>query len=195
MKLQGKILLGYGLSLALVVVVGGWGISNLRRLGRASDAILKENYNSILAAENLIDAIERQDSAILLFLLENSDLGSEQFQQNQIEFLKWLGKAEGNITIAGEEEIIASMEQSYQDYLTAFDRLKRQSNPTTEDYYQTILPLFEEIRANSVRLRLINQETMEAASEEAQQISSQAVISMALALLIAAGIGLGFSLL
>ncbi len=149
-----KILLGYGLSLALVILVGCWGITNLRRLGKASKAILEENYNSILAAENIIDALERQDSAILLFLLENRDRGSQQFRQNQIEFLKWLGRAEGNITIPGESEIIASIENSYQDYLTAFFGLQQQGNPTTKDYYETVLPIFEQIRDRCVELRI-----------------------------------------
>ena len=195
MKLKSKILLGYGLSLALVVLVGGWGLINLRRLGKASEAILQENYNSILAAENIIDAIERQDSAILLFLLEDSDRGFEQFRQNQINFLKWLGRAEGNITIPGEREIVTQIEQSYRDYLTAFSQLQQQSNPTTQEYYATILPIFESIRDRSVELRIVNQETMEAASENAQQISHQAIWSMAIAGATAAGIGLGISLL
>ena len=78
MKLKSKILLGYSLSLALVVLVGSWGIVNLSRLSKTSEAILKENYNSILAAENTIEALERQDSAIL-FLSENRDRGSQQF--------------------------------------------------------------------------------------------------------------------
>jgi len=195
MKLKNKILLGYGLSLALVVLVGGWGITNLRRLGKASEAILKENYNSILAAENTIEALERQDSAILLFLLENRNRGSQQFQNNQIEFLKWLGRAEGNVTIPGEAEIIASIEQSYQDYLTAFSRLQQQNNPTTEDYYQTIIPIFEQIREHSDRLQNLNQSAMKAASDNAQQVSNQAIWSMAIAGITAAGIGLGFSLL
>ena len=195
MKLKSKIILGYSLPLALVVLVGGWGITNLRRLGKASEAILKENYNSILAAENTIEALERQDSAILLFLLENRARGSQQFRQNQIEFLKWLGRAEGNVTIPGEADIIASIEDAYQDYLTAFFGLQQQNNPTTEDYYQTIVPIFEQIRDRSGRLRNINQSAMEAASENAQQISSQAIWSMAIAGATAAGIGLGFSLL
>ena len=195
MKLKNKILLGYGLSLALVVLVGSWGITNLRRLGKASEAILKENYNSILAAENTIEALERQDSAILLFLLENRDRGSQQFQNNQIEFLKWLGRAEGNITIPGEAEIITGIEEAYQDYLRAFSRLQQQDNPTTEEYYETIIPIFEQIYDRSTRLRNINQSAMEAASENAQQVSQQATWSMAIAGATAAGIGLGFSLL
>ena len=67
MKLKSKILLGYCLPLALVIVVGAWEITNLPRLGQASEAILQKNYNSIQAAENALDAIERQDSAALLY--------------------------------------------------------------------------------------------------------------------------------
>ena len=195
MKLKNKILLGYGLSLALILAVGGWGLANLRRLGRASDAILKENYNSILAAENTLDALERQDSAILLFLLENRDRGSQQFQNNQIEFLKWLGRAEGNITISGEAEVIASIQSAYQDYLNAFAQIQQQNNVTTEDYYQTIVPIFEQIRDRSERLRNINQLAMEAASANAQQVASRAILSMEIAGITAALMGLGFSLL
>ena len=195
MNLKSKILLGYGLSLALIVLVGGWGITNLRRLGKASDAILKENYNSILAADNTIEALERQDSAILLFLLEDRDRGSQQFRQNQIEFLKWLGRAEGNVTIPGEAEIIIGIEDSYQDYLTAFFQLQQENNPTTEEYYETIVPIFDRIRDRSAQLRNVNQSAMEAASVNAQQISNQAIWSMAIAGATAAGIGLGFSLL
>ena len=195
MKLKNKILLGYGLSLALILAVGGWGITNLRRLGRASEAILKENYNSILAAENTIDALERQDSAILLFLLENRVRGSQQFQNNQIEFLKWLGRAEGNITIPGEAEIVASIESAYQDYLSAFAQIQQQDNVTTEDYYQTIVPIFGQIRNRSERLRNINQSAMEAASANAQQVAGRAILSMEIAGITAAAMGLGFSLL
>ena len=195
MKLRNKILLGYSLPLVLVVLVGAWGITNLRRLGKASEAILEENYNSILAAEKTIDAIERQDSAILLFLLENRDRGIEQFRQNQIEFLKWLGRAEGNITIPGEAQIVANIEESYQNYLKAFSELQQQANPTTENYYETVVPIFEQIRDRSDRLRNINQSAMEAASANAQQVSNQAIWSMAIAGATAAGIGLGFSLL
>ena len=195
MKLKSKILLGYGLSLGLILLVGAWGIGNLRRLGKASEAILKENYNSIVAAENTIEALERQDSAILLFLLENRDRGSQQFQNNQIEFLKWLGRAEGNVTIPGEAEIIAGIESAYQNYLTAFFELQQQDDATTEDYYETIVPIFEQIRDRSDRLRNINQSAMEAASENARQISQQAIWSMAIAGGTAAVVGLGFSLL
>ncbi|WP_036479537.1 ATP-binding protein [Myxosarcina sp. GI1] len=195
MKLKSKILLGYSLSWALVILVGILGIANLRRLGKASGAILQENYHSILAARNTIDALERQDSAVLLYLLENKIQGRQQFRQNQIEFLKWLGKAEGNITILGEAKIIDRIEARYETYLAAFARLQQQTNHTTTNYYDTIVPIFDDIKAACIELRLINQETMEATSEEAEEVSKQAIWSTAIAGVTAAGVGLAFSLL
>ncbi|MEL7011559.1 MAG: histidine kinase dimerization/phospho-acceptor domain-containing protein, partial [Cyanobacteria bacterium J06588_4] len=167
---------------------------HLRRLGRASEAILEENYLSILAADKTIDALERQDSAVLLFLLESRELGSQQFQRNQIEFLKWLGRAEGNITIPEEAAIIEEIEQSYQSYLKTFSLLQQQNKVTTADYYDNMLPIFEQIRDRSDQLRNINQAAMEAASENAQEVSSQAVWSMAIAGTTAGIVGLSFSL-
>ncbi len=67
-SLRKKIFTGYGLTLVLMVVVFVWALVHLLDLGQASDAILKENYKSILAAENMVYAIERQDSATLLIL-------------------------------------------------------------------------------------------------------------------------------
>ena len=64
--LRKKIFVGYGITLVLMILILAWAFVNLWELGQASDAILKENYKSILAADNMVYAIERQDSAILL---------------------------------------------------------------------------------------------------------------------------------
>ncbi len=69
MTLKKKILIGYGVAFALMGLVVAWAVINLVSLGRATDAILSENYRSILAAENMVDALERQDSGILLMFL------------------------------------------------------------------------------------------------------------------------------
>ena len=66
MTLKKKILVGYGVAFALMGLVVAWAVVNLVSLGKATDAILSENYRSILAAENMVDALERQDSGILL---------------------------------------------------------------------------------------------------------------------------------
>ncbi len=57
-SLRKKIFIGYGIALALMIVVCVWALVHLLDLGEASDAILRENYKSILAAENMVYAIE-----------------------------------------------------------------------------------------------------------------------------------------
>ena len=99
--LRKKIIIGYGIALSLIILVLTWAMINLYRLGQASNAILRENFKSILAAENMIDALERQDSAVLLILLGSTETGLNQFRNHESTFLQWLGRAKDNITVEG----------------------------------------------------------------------------------------------
>lgn len=200
MKLKTKILLGYSAVLTLVIFVCTWGVINLRRLGQASDAILQENYQSIVAAGHMIEAIERQDSATLLIVLRNEQEGQQQFYQYEVDFLQWLGRAKDNITIQGERQQLNTIEEEYKQYLVAFSQLPEPSPDdstavTTRYYYETLLPQFRKVYDGSSNLRNLNQQTMVAASQQAQQISQQATWSMIIAGTAAAGLGLAFSLL
>ncbi len=197
--LRTKILLGYGIALALMVVILAWSYVNLRRLGKASNAILTENYNSILAAENMIDAIERQDSAILLLILRYEEEGLRQFTENQSQFLQWLARAKDNVTIEGEAEIVAAIDSGYAAYLEHFSRLNVSLRADPADasalYHESVLPAFKSVRDACIRLREINQETMFEASEHARYVATRAIVSMLTLGIAAIGVGLGFSLL
>ncbi|MEW6659671.1 MAG: ATP-binding protein [Thermodesulfobacteriota bacterium] len=193
-----KILLGYGAILLLIIVVLSWAIFMILRLGRASESILRENYQSILAAENMIDAAERQDSATLLILLGYEQQGISEFRENETLFLQWLGRAKDNITIPGEKEIIDNLEKGYTRYLSAISNLQLlyHSKPAqaTSAYHEMILPLFRSIRDTCIKLRDLNHETMYAASNRANKISVTAVFSISLIGGVSVIIVIGFSL-
>jgi two-component system, NtrC family, sensor histidine kinase KinB len=179
-----KILLGYGASLLLIIVVLSWAVFMILRLGRASESILRENYQSILAAENMIDAVERQDSATLLILLGYEQQGISEFRENETLFLQWLGRAKDNITIPGEKDIIDNLEKGYTRYLSEISNLQLlfHSKPAqaTNAYHEVILPLFRSIRDTCIKLRDLNHETMYATSNRANNISVKAVLSISL---------------
>ena len=199
MKLRSKILAGYGVSLALVILVGGWGVINLWRLGRASEAILQDNYRSIRAAEGMLESLERQDSAVLTLLLEGKESNLADFQGNEIEFLQWLGRAKDNITITDEERVLGTLQERYKSYLTSIAQLRliqtTQQLAATRFYKQTVVPNFQNVRQASIKLRDINQQAMMSASEQAQITSQQAIASMAIAGISAAIVGIVFSLI
>ncbi len=184
MTLKKKILLGYGVAFALMGLVVVWAVENLISLGKASDAILRENYWSILAAENMVDALERQDSAILIMFLNDAQKGISQFRENEALFLQWLARAKDNITIKGEAELVKSLEADYGEYRHRFseltDLLGVQTLPSEHPlsiYQESIYPLFAKVREACVRLRNLNEETMYAASVQAGRVAGRAIWS------------------
>ena len=197
MKLQAKILSGYAASVALVILVGLWGVFNLRQLGRASEEILQDNYRSIRAADGMIDALERQDSATLILLLDDVEAGRELFREYQILFSERLGRAKDNVTLEDEPETLAALESAYRDYLTSVDRLIAQSDGDRADetalYEEQVRPDFQTVRDAAGRLRDINQEAMSLASQRASATSRNAIISVAIAGFSAAIAGLVIS--
>ncbi|MCK9363705.1 MAG: cell wall metabolism sensor histidine kinase WalK [Syntrophales bacterium] len=198
--LRKKIFIGYGITLGLMIVVLTWALVNLLHLGKASDAILEENYRSILAAENMVYAIERQDSAILLLLLGGyEDQAWKQFRDNESEFFLWLSRAKDNITIEGEERTVKAIQDGYTHYLKLISELKpvyRSHVPETATFYhETILPSFNSVRAACIHLREMNQETMFKASERARRVAQRAIWSMMIIGGAAIIIGLGFSVI
>ncbi|MFW6106755.1 MAG: sensor histidine kinase, partial [bacterium] len=148
---------------------------------------------------NMIDAIERQDSATLLVMLDYADEGLRQFHDNENQFLQWLGRAKDNITIADEPKVLSAIESGYSQYLVHFAKLRetRKTDPKQagQFYHDMVLPAFETVRDKCIRLRELNQDTMFEASQRAENLARTAILSTAVVGLAAIGLGLAFSLL
>lgn len=197
-SLRKKIVLGYGLVLALLMLLLGWSLRSLSALGSASAAILRENYRSILAAEAMINAIERQDSAVLLWLLGERRRGEEMARGEQMEFLQWLGRARDNITIEGERVVIDSVETGYRDYLAEVAALEQAALPpeaALQRYLTVVMPAFVAVREECIGLRDLNQEVMFRASERAGALARRSIWSQSLAGAGGLAVGLVLSLL
>ncbi len=195
--LRRKILLGYGIGLLLVAVVLAWAVINILTLGRASDAILRENYRSILTAWNMIAAVERQNDSVVLLLLGREKEGISRFHTDETEFLQWLGRARDNITVPGEDRVIDAIDSTYTVYLNTVSHLQTlglENSPLTGEYYQkTVAPTLEAVLSVCQRLRDINQNAMYLASSTAREVASRAVTSTLLVGIAAILFGLAFS--
>ncbi len=201
MTLKKKILLGYGAAFAFMSVVIAWAVMNLVSLGKASDGILRENYWSILAAENMLDALERQDSGVLILLLGDTRKGTSQFRESEAVFLQWLARAKDNVTISGEAELVQSLEVQYARYRRQFSELtdilgaqRLVPEQALGTYQQSIYPIFINIRDECTHLRSLNEETMYAASVRAGGVAKRAIWSTVSVSASALAIGLIFSL-
>lgn len=197
-KLRTKIFLGYGASLSIVVVILALAIVLLMKLGRASEAILQENYLSTLAAENMINDIERQDSGVLLILLNFNELGCKELHESEVGFLQWLGRAKDNITVPGEQEVVEAIETNYTRYLQDVSQVRLMKEMDRERavalYHDQVLPRFRMIRDACIKLRSLNHEVMYSASKQARRLAGQAVLVIFLVGAAAIILGVSFSL-
>ncbi|MFO7915400.1 MAG: ATP-binding protein [Candidatus Krumholzibacteriales bacterium] len=200
MTLKRKILIGYGVAFTLMGLVIAWAVVNLVSLGKATDAILSENYRSILAAENMVDALERQDSGILLIFLGEREEGAAQFNRYETIFIEWLARAKDNITIQGEAELIRSMEEGYAEYRRQYsdltDVLARDETALRPGYYrEKIHPVFTRVRETCLDLRNLNEKTMYTASINAGNVAERAIWSTSLVAASALIVALAFSII
>ena len=196
-SLRKKILFGYGVVLILIALVLAWALVHLLRLGRATDAVLSDNYHSINAAETMIGALERQDSGVLLYILGYADDGLGQFHDGRLEFERSFARARGNVTIPGESEVIEEIETTYAAYLRRFEGVVGDSGSTSrseiESYHDVLLPAFMDVRRAGAELRQMNEAAMERASSEAGAMARTAVWSMGAVGILALVVGLVFS--
>lgn len=161
-----------------------WSIINFNRLSKSIDSIMESNYKSIEAAQNMIIAIERQDSAELAHMFSQSNETVTAFNENEKVFITWLTRAEDNITEAGEKEILEDINQNYVAYISSFKELitmNRVENASelNDYYYNTILPLFEKTKSASRELLSLNQKSMIERKENAHEIAIKATVSTA----------------
>jgi PAS domain S-box-containing protein len=175
--LKGKILLGFAVMILILAGVVGWSIYNFEILSNAINDILVENYRSIKASDSMVESIERQDSALLLLLRTPEEQGQEIFRRNEKEFYSWLARAEDNITIEGEGEILEKISDKYFEFVSKFDDFNNADEDRRwEIYNEELLPIFTEIKNDIRELREINRQAMVDAQQNANSRANQAII-------------------
>ncbi len=201
MNLKKKILIGYGVAFSLMSLVAAWAILNLLSLGKTTDTILRDYYRSILAVENMLDALGRQDSGILLVFMGDIEKGISQYRENDALFLEWLGRSKESIAVEGELEAVNAIERQYREYRCNFYQLadiqqaENSSLPLSlQTYKETILPIFNEVKASCLDLRTMNEKTMYSVSENARKAAGNAIWSTVVVASIASMFALFFSL-
>jgi PAS domain S-box-containing protein len=158
--------------------VGIWAVSNFTRLSGVLQSVTEENYRSTIAAQNMIAALERQDSAELLNLVGESGRAQEIFQTGQADFLIWFGRAEENITVNGEAGIIGNIRREYDAYQALWTRMREENLATAKKTYtDESNPRFLVVRGLCQELLRINNEALLRGNDRANLMSSFATWS------------------
>jgi NtrC-family two-component system sensor histidine kinase KinB len=153
MNLRNKLLLSFLIFIAALVALGMWSALSLRELGEVSQRIIAHNYDSVVAAQDMKESLERMDSAALFLLLGARDRAMTQFDQHRARFDAAFGKAAGNITEPGESGIIETIRSDRDEYYRRFQAfIAEEERRRPEDYFRRLEPLFNKIRAECDQL-------------------------------------------
>jgi NtrC-family two-component system sensor histidine kinase KinB len=202
-SIRSRIVLTFTSLIFLSIGASFWSIYNFYAMSSAVSTILNEKYQSVIAAENMMKALERQDNALLIAsegeqptpgasVTESKDLFRE-FNANRDHFMAWENEAMRTANLASQIPLLDSIQNVYQLYTAQADLMTgRITQGAFGDaklyYYDMIRPLSNQLRELCLRLFEVNQTNMFDALPRAHAIADQtaygtmlmAVIALAL---------------
>ncbi len=190
-----KLMLGFGGLLAIVAVIGVLTIVKIDNLGRAIDIILQENYRSVVACQDMKEALERMDSGVLFTFIGMDNEGRNLIEENTPLFQNALNVELGNITLSGEYEKADSIRTLFGEYERAITRVTDKSIPIEvrrEAYFSTLFPIFQEIKTLAQAVLAMNQTSMSEENDAARRQAGLAHRSMLIAIVACALIAILF---
>jgi NtrC-family two-component system sensor histidine kinase KinB len=179
-----RILLWLCSILVLFLGVGFYAVWLFNQLGGSIEVILRENYQSVLAGQQMKESSERMDSGLAFALAGEEQRGRDLFNSNVPIFQESLKKELNNITLPGEGELAEGIKRSEERYqllaktFWGISDLEARRNM----YFSQLLPLFTEIKNNAQEVIRINQENMVEADHHARSLSADSTRTMVLLL-------------
>ena len=171
MRLRTKLVLGYAGFVLALGVLGAWSARTLNEMSAVSGRIISENYDSVVAAQDMKESLERQDSAALFDLLGQHDRAQRQLTEHRARFDAALEKAAANITEPGEPEAVDAIRNGRDEYYRRFDAFLVASGDRDALYFQSLEPQFNVVRTACDRLLRLNQEAMRRKADAASRIA------------------------
>src|SRR5215813_2342250 len=156
-------------------------------MGGVSRRILSNNYDSVVAAQEMKESLERQDSAAVFALLGAREKAIAQLREHRARFDENFRKAANNITEIGEPEAIEAIRKDRDSYYQMFDAFMEKVNATESshqessrrneeaaernEYFTRLEPQFNKLRADCEHLLQLNQRAMQAKSQAASEVA------------------------
>jgi PAS domain S-box-containing protein len=157
---------------------GFWSIFNFYSLGSTVATILRENYQNVLAAENMVKALERQDNALMGRSEAEVLMSGGAFSENQQVFYSWYREAVRSIALPSQEPLRDSIQTAYLRYSLVADSMISRIEAgafgeSKQYYYDAVRPQSDRLRELCFRLFEINQTAMYNAEARAHSIANQ----------------------
>jgi len=180
-----RIFLGLAPLFLLLLAMGAYAVSLFTKLGNSVDVILRENFRSVVAGQQMKETAERMDSALFFSLVGEEERARKMYAQNVPEFRENLNVELHNITLPHEQELADKVQHLHDQYTQRADLFWQTPAMETRRkmYFDEMLPTFTAVKDTAQEIIRINQENMVEADREARALSEQSTRYMILAIL------------
>jgi signal transduction histidine kinase len=193
--LRQKLILGFGGLLFIIMLIGIQSIRELAHLEQSIDVILRENYRSVIACQQMKEALQRIDTGALFIMLGYRDIGEEQIAKNEMDFKKALQIELNNITLPDEGEKAGFIKSTFEQYRATLRQIRSAGvtfDARRDVYFARLLPFYQQIRESADDVIHMNQENMSEANDRARAKAASARQRMYYLLLTGATVAIVF---
>jgi methyl-accepting chemotaxis protein len=185
MGLRIKILSGFLILSLMLLIAGLWSIYELSTIGSSVQKILDENYQSIHAAKMMKEALERQDSGILLLLLGKWEEGRDILASADSLFEAKLNFAVKNITVEGEQQQLKRIRSDYNTFRELWKRpiVDTEKEGNLDWYFTEVHRSFLQVKKSINELINLNDGSMYQTASTLKNRSNRAIMPGIIAML------------
>jgi two-component system, NtrC family, sensor histidine kinase KinB len=191
-----RIFLGLAPIFVLIVMMGAYAILLFAKLGTRVDVILRENFRSVLAGQQMKEASERMDSGLFFSLVGEEERGRGLYRQNLPVFEEGLRIESGNVTLPGEDKLAAELRRLHDVYSARAEAFWQTADLEKRRtmYFSELLPLFTKIKDTAQEIISINQDAMVKADRDARELSARSTRYMVLASFLGMAVAIYFAM-
>lgn len=155
----------YAFLVLIILFIGGISTLNIYRLKNSINGLISNNYKSISSINEMVNCVNNQDKAILIYLQGNKEEALNIFHTNDDEFYKWFYIEKSNMTEIGESEIVDEINFEYIEFSKLFSSLQDTNNghnheQLVEIYKEEIYPQVKIVIEELKSLSKLNEDMM-----------------------------------
>ncbi len=173
MNLATKLKLGYGYMAGLLLLGSAGAVIGFSRLADRMNQVVRQDLASVMEAVNMVEALERQDTAILARLLGRAG-AQTQLAQAEKQFLDALRRSRASAHNPKEQSILSELEARFQDFRNTEEKLSALGPAQQGEYETLLLPKLRRIKELVYRFVDVNRDQAGTQAARARKNAVQA---------------------
>jgi signal transduction histidine kinase len=175
LKLQTKLYLGFSFLFLIIVIIWVFSSVYIFKLSSDSDAMLRDNYKSVVAMKDLSLSIDEMKDIQSAFFFQKPSVYTDSIYTAKIkDSEKNLRAEENNITETGEKELVTLLTNSFYEYTNHFTSIRNDSLHVNRSYFFDLLQDYNQVKKYITEISDLNMEAIIKKNDQLKQTSNRA---------------------